>query len=735
MKKIFFILAALCCCFSVNAQNVGNEFEIANYGKFRITSTDPAEVALVKVSDGISDAGATFNTAQWNNITYKITSIKSYAFINYSNTNSKFKFGNLTTFESEAFNNTTCYEINMTGSSFTELPKYAFYKCKWTRIYLPNSITTIHENAFQWSNVKEINLPNLTRIEGFAFYGCSSLSSIDLSHVTYLGGSAFDECSNMKNIALPQCLETVKEHAFEDCYLTSLSLYNTVNTFENSGDIMADNGTVTIHIVDWSNKNVLANFTGYNRAITYKYNDETITGEYTLPDGLTTLGEGALYHCTDITVIKMPESLTQIGAKAFAKCSNLCAIHCDAPTAPAAANANAFDEVDKNINIFIPDNAESYYSYKHATGWKDFYNYQVSLQTVKGAAIIELNHTAGSQPSQAVQGIIANYSAQINAAADKATVEALTQEGIAAIIAQIYIDRGVVKINNIYYILNKGQHTATVTYGGLESDGYATAEYTGNITIPATVEHENATYNVTLIGEHAFQNCTGLTAVTFPDDITEINKYAFYNCSKITNLVLPYNTYYIHSNAFSSCTGLKTLELPYKIQAIDNLAFENCSALTAITSLSPAPSALGYSPFNGVSKSIPVTVQESSLNAYQDDSWGGFTNFVTNTDLDAAKTDAKSAINEALGSYSSVSYIGNLALGFCQHIEASTTIDNVNSLRTEGVYAVTYSIKTYQATFGEMGEPCEDCPAVDVTKGTTTIRLYSPEKVEFRKME
>lgn len=32
-----------------------------------------------------------------------------------------------------------------------------------------------------------------------------------------------------------------------------------------------------------------------------------------------------------------------------------------------------------------------------------------------------------------------------------------------------------------------------------------------------------------------------------------------------------------------------------------------------------------------------------------------------------------------------------------------------------------------------MGDPCTDCPAVDVTKGTTTIRLYSPEKVEFRK--
>ncbi len=34
-----------------------------------------------------------------------------------------------------------------------------------------------------------------------------------------------------------------------------------------------------------------------------------------------------------------------------------------------------------------------------------------------------------------------------------------------------------------------------------------------------------------------------------------------------------------------------------------------------------------------------------------------------------------------------------------------------------------------------MDTPCTDCPAVDVTKGTTTIRLYNPEKVEFRKQE
>lgn len=34
---------------------------------------------------------------------------------------------------------------------------------------------------------------------------------------------------------------------------------------------------------------------------------------------------------------------------------------------------------------------------------------------------------------------------------------------------------------------------------------------------------------------------------------------------------------------------------------------------------------------------------------------------------------------------------------------------------------------------GEMGEPCEDCPSIEVTKGDKTVKLYNPEKVEFKK--
>ncbi len=732
MKKILLILAILCSFCSMNAQNVGDEFEIPTYGKFRISSIEPNEVTLLKVLD-VYSVGADFNTVTYNDKNYYITAVAANAFKEYHNENSNFSFKYIRTMGERAFGEAVFHNVYLQESTLTEIPSNCFRESSFKGIYFPKTLTKICENAFQWSNISTINAQNLTHIEGAAFYSCPELESIYLDKIVYIGGSAFYDCTKLKNISLPECLETVEENAFERCYLSSFTMYNTAKTFKNSPKMMSDEGVVNMHIVDWSNKNVLTNTTSFSQNINYDYNNVAVSGDYTLPNNLETLGEGALFHNIDITIINLPSTLTQIGAKAFAKCSNLCAIHCDAPTAPVVANANAFDEVYKNINIFIPDNADSYYSYTHATGWKDFSNYLVSLQTVKDAAIKELNHTAGNNPSQAVQNIVADYSSQINEANDRPTVETLLQEGIEAIKAQIYIDRGVVKINNIYYILNKEKHTATVTYGGLEIDDYVTAEYQGNITIPATVEYENATYNVSFIGEHAFQNCTELTAITFPEDIQEIEFYAFYNCSKIKNLVLPLYTTDIYDYAFASCTALKTLELPYMIHFIGDKAFNNCSALTAMTSLSPTPSILADGPFDGVDKSIPVTIQSNSLTLYQEGPWGIFSNFVTNTSLDEAKTNAKNAIVAALGSYSFVNYIGSLAMNFCQHIDASTTVDAVNSLRTEGVYAVTYSIKTYQATFGEMGEECHDCPSVEVIKGGNKVILYNPEKVEFIK--
>ena len=37
----------------------------------------------------------------------------------------------------------------------------------------------------------------------------------------------------------------------------------------------------------------------------------------------------------------------------------------------------------------------------------------------------------------------------------------------------------------------------------------------------------------------------------------------------------------------------------------------------------------------------------------------------------------------------------------------------------------------YDATLGSMGEPCTDCPSIEVTKGDKSVKLYQPDKVDF----
>ena len=108
---------------------------------------------------------------------------------------------------------------------------------------------------------------------------------------------------------------------------------------------------------------------------------------------------------------------------------------------------------------------------------------------------------------------------------------------------------------------------------------------------------------------------------------------------------------------------------------------------------------------------------------------------VTDTDILAIAEAAKTSISSAT-TVADIESIKNTALAELEYV-----VKYYNSGKTEGDaagYARGLEEGKAEAAaelLGSMGEPCTDCPAVDVTKGTTTIRLYNPEKVEFRKME
>ena len=79
-----------------------------------------------------------------------------------------------------------------------------------------------------------------------------------------------------------------------------------------------------------------------------------------------------------------------------------------------------------------------------------------------------------------------------------------------------------VEIDGIYYnFIEKGK-AAEVTQNP--------NKYTGSVVIPESVVYEGKTYNVTSIGESAFNYCWILTSVTIPNSVTSIGSSAFSNC-------------------------------------------------------------------------------------------------------------------------------------------------------------------------------------------------------------
>ncbi|MDR0618979.1 MAG: leucine-rich repeat domain-containing protein, partial [Bacteroidales bacterium] len=97
------------------------------------------------------------------------------------------------------------------------------------------------------------------------------------------------------------------------------------------------------------------------------------------------------------------------------------------------------------------------------------------------------------------------------------------------------------EVGGIYYNITSYDepYTVEVTYSGTSAG--ETAEYSGNVTIPATVTHSGyeITYSVTAVGASAFQGNTGLTSVTIPVGVTYLGVGAFVSCTALENVSLP----------------------------------------------------------------------------------------------------------------------------------------------------------------------------------------------------
>ena len=113
------------------------------------------------------------------------------------------------------------------------------------------------------------------------------------------------------------------------------------------------------------------------------------------------------------------------------------------------------------------------------------------------------------------------------------------------------------EIDGIYYELS-----------GTEATLRNAANYTGSVTIPATVTYGGVTYSVTKIGDNAFSYCSGLTSVTIPNSVTTIGSSAFAGCTGLTSVTIPNSITSIGNYTFSNCSSLASIEIPNSVTSI-----------------------------------------------------------------------------------------------------------------------------------------------------------------------
>ena len=263
------------------------------------------------------------------------------------------------------------------GDSVTSIGYDAFYYCSSLKnITISDSVTNIGGSAFYaCENLTSINIPDsVTNIGSYAFNGCTNLTSITggegvtsisdkafyntayynnaenweenvlyigkllIKAKTEIGGSyvikdntltiadtAFDACDGLTNITIPNSVKSIGNSAFSFCYcLTSITIPDSVTSIGKGAFSYCSNLT-SINVSE-NNQNysstdgVLFN---KNKTVLIQYPNGKTDTKYSIPDGVTIIGERAFWLCQNLKSLTIPDSVTAIEKEAFSDCYNL----------------------------------------------------------------------------------------------------------------------------------------------------------------------------------------------------------------------------------------------------------------------------------------------------------------------------------------------------------------------------------------------------------------------------
>ena len=213
-------------------------------------------------------------------------------------------------------------------------------------------------------------------------------------------------------------------------------------------------------------------------------------------------------------------------------------------------------------------------------------------------------------------------------------------------------------------------------------------KYTGKkkeVSIPDTIEINGSAYNVTTIGERAFEGCEFIEKITIPNSVTSIGDNAFYRCSSLTSITIPDSVTSIGAYAFENCSSIKSIVIPNSVTTIEQSAFHGCSALESMTlpfigasTISTESDALFGYIFGSFSYNGGTATKQIYKDIVDNDIYNYVTNYIPNNLKEVIITGGTNI------SYGAFSGCGSLT-----SITLPDSITNIEKCAFEGCYSLT----------------------------------------------
>ncbi len=341
------------------------------------------------------------------------------------------------------------------------------------------TITGYTGNATEVVIPESIDGKKIYSIYSYSFSGCKNITSIRIpDSVTQIGNCAFQNCSSLTSIDIPDGVDSIGEMAFWGCSsLANVSIPDSVAQMESS----VFSGTPWLAEQFEQNEGLaIANHILVDA-------DENLSGNITVPAGITLIAGGVFSRNSNLTGISIPDGVTRIGSDAFSGCSSLTSVNI--PDSVTYLGYSVFEDCSSLTNISIPNSVTYMYN--------SVFCGCSSLVSVDWPTSLE-------------------------------EISAFTFSGCSSL-TSVHIPDGVTQISGVAFSgcssLTGINIPDSVTYLG--DAAFSGCSSLTNISIPA---------GVTRIERRTFEDCSSLTSINIPDSVTYLGDAAFSGCSSLKDV-------------------------------------------------------------------------------------------------------------------------------------------------------------------------------------------------------